>query len=169
MTTSDISAEHRFAIIDIYNAYAEGIDSKDWTLVRSCFADEVYLEYGDLSAAIGGPDAPCKADDWILALQSVINGFDLTRHTITNHRFRRCQEGVECRAYLVADHVIFAQEGDPNPGPEELSTLVGEYTNVCRETANGWQVVRSQLTTTFTTGNDGLFVLAMERAAATGS
>ena len=89
MTTPDISAEQRFAIIDIYNAYAEGIDSKNWALVRSCFADEVYLEYGDLSASIGGPDAPCKADDWLLALQRVINSFDLTRHTITNHPFRR--------------------------------------------------------------------------------
>jgi len=76
---SQIDPSQRFGIIDVYNAYAEGVDTKNWTLVRSCFADEVLLDYGSVNPASGDPGKPRPADDWIPVLQGVINGFDVTQ------------------------------------------------------------------------------------------
>ena len=48
----------RNALIDNYNNYAQGLDSKDWPLVRACFADKVFIDYGSISAATGDPACP---------------------------------------------------------------------------------------------------------------
>ena len=38
----------RAQIIEVLIRYATGIDSKNWPLFRTCWADEVDLDYGDL-------------------------------------------------------------------------------------------------------------------------
>ena len=155
----------RHALIDSFNRYAEGLDSKQWDMVRRCFSDRVRLEYGPLSEEQASADGNWAADDWIAALQSVINGFDITRHTITNHRFDFREGRVNCRAYLSADHVIFPQEG--LPGPENIWTFVGEYSNHYERSAEGdWTICRSALVTHWTSGNADLYAVAQERAAA---
>lgn len=163
---ANIDAQTRCEIIDVYNAYGEGIDSKNWSLVRSCFADEVHIDYGETGAATGGSGALRQADDWMLALQSVINGFDVTRHTISNHRFRETQDGIECRAYLTAEHIIFNDPAINYATADEVAIVVGQYTNVCRHSESGWKICSSKLVTEYSQGNIGLFALAGERAAA---
>ena len=165
MSQTGIDAQLRFEIIDAYNAYAEGIDSKDWALVLSCFADEVCIDYGEVHAAAGGPEVPRKAEAWLLSLQGVINGFDLTRHTITNHRFAMEGDCVVCRAYLTAEHVIFADPAIPAAAADEVATVVGEYTNTYQHTDDGWKIRKSKLHMNWSAGNADLFVVAMERAA----
>ena len=113
MASSLEELQIRHALIDSYNHYAEGLDSKNWPMVRDCFADEVIIDYGEISAATGSPDEPRLADDWMKHLKSVINGFDITRHTITNHRFVISDGEISCRAYLTADHVLFADPAQP--------------------------------------------------------
>lgn len=162
-------AELESEIIEIYNRYAQGIDSKQWDLVRSCFADEVYIDYGAISDSSGSPEVPRKARDWLTYLQGVINGFDITRHTITNHRFQVKGELVECSAYLMADHVIFNNPEMPIASADELVTVVGEYTNTYQRTADGWKICKSRLVVNYSTGNVALFVTATERAAALAS
>ncbi|MEM9255035.1 MAG: nuclear transport factor 2 family protein [Pseudomonadota bacterium] len=157
--------ELQMALIDNYNRYAQGLDFKDWGMVRSCFADEVYIDYGEISAPTGSPDVARKADDWLEMLKAVINGFDLTQHTITNHRVDRDGEYVSCRAYLTADHVVFP---DPDSGviaAEDVATVVGEYTNGYTLVGGSWKICRSQLNVRWSSGNVGLFVSAPERAA----
>ena len=39
--SKNIDAESRFEIIDVMNKYAIGIDTKDYTLFRSIFSDDV--------------------------------------------------------------------------------------------------------------------------------
>ena len=113
------------------------------------------------------PDVPRTAENWIGVLQGVINGFDGTRHTITNHRFSRDGECVVCRAYLTAEHVIFSQPDIPVAAADEIATVVGEYTNTYRPTAEGWKICRSQLDIDWSAGNAELFAVAMGRAANT--
>ena len=43
-------------ITEVLIRYATGIDSKDWPLFRSCWADEVDLDYGELGE-FTDPDA----------------------------------------------------------------------------------------------------------------
>lgn len=40
------SAEDEREIIALINRYATGLDSADWALLRSCWADEVDVDYG---------------------------------------------------------------------------------------------------------------------------
>ena len=156
----------RNALIDSYNDYAEGLDSKNWTLVRSCFADEVIIDYGELSAATGAPDEPRRADDWMLYLKGVINGFDITRHLISNHRVTISDSDISCRAYLAADHVIFADPAIPVARAEDIVTVVGEYNNHYANIDGAWKIVRSQLDVHYSHGNMALFEESAKRVAA---
>ena len=156
----------RNALIDSYNDYAEGLDSKNWTLVRSCFADEVIIDYGELSASTGAPDEPRRADDWMLYLKGVINGFDITRHLISNHRVTISDSDISCRAYLAADHVIFADPAMPVARAEDIVTVVGEYNNHYANIDGAWKIVRSQLDVHYSHGNMALFEESAKRVAA---
>ena len=149
MTTTLEELETRNAVIENYNHYAQGLDTKDWDMVRACFADEVFIDYGDISAPTGAPDVARRSDDWMGVLQGVINGFDITRHTITNHRFAIADGEVSCTAYLLADHVIFQDPALPVAGAEDVVTVVGEYTNHYRlESGVGRSAGRSWIFTT---------------------
>ena len=154
----------RNALIANYNNYAQGIDTKDWSMVRDCFADEVFIDYGALSASTGDPAVPRQADDWVKHLQSVINGFSITQHAITNHRFCISSTEVSCRAYLSADHVIFSNPEVPVIEDQDVVTVVGEYNNHYIEIDGDWKILRSELAVHWSHGNIELFVAAGERA-----
>lgn len=164
MSQQENSLQIRNALIDNYNNYAEGLDSKNWPLVRACFADEVLIDYGSISAASGDPEVPRRADDWMQHLQSVINGFHVTRHTITNHRISISEKGISCRAYLTADHVLFPNPEMPIISGEDVATVVGEYTNHYEQIGDSWKIVKSELVVNWSSGNMALFVSAPERA-----
>ena len=155
----------RNALIENYNNYAEGLDSKNWPLVRACFADEVLIDYGEISAATGTPGVPRKIEDWMLHLTGVINGFDVTRHTITNHRVIVTDTEVSCTAYLTAGHIIFPDPGVSHVCDENVVTVVGEYTNHYVEIEGRWCICQSALRTHYTSGNLGLFAEAGDRVA----
>ena len=162
----DRNLQIRNALIDSYNNYAEGLDSKNWPLVRACFADEVFIDYGNLSAPSGDPAIPRRADDWMGYLQGVINGFDITRHCITNHRVSISDTQVSCRAYLSADHVIFPDPAMPIVGTQDVVTVVGEYTNHYRLIDGAWKICKSELAVHWSHGNIALFNAATERVLA---
>jgi hypothetical protein len=161
------TAHIRNALIDNYNSYAEGLDSKNWPMVRSCFADEILIDYGSISAPTGDPAIPRAADDWLKILQGVINGFDITRHTITNHRFKFEGKQISCSAYLIADHIIFPNPDMPLVAPEDVVTVVGEYTNHYEQIEGEWKIRKSELVVNWTSGNITLLATATERAQAT--
>lgn len=166
MPTTAEQLHIRNAMIDNYNAYAQGLDSKDWALVRACFADQVFIDYGSISDPTGSPDVPRHSDDWMPVLQGVINGFDITRHTITNHRPVISDSSLSCTAYLTADHVIFANPEVPIVSPEDVVTVVGEYTNWYQRNGAGLKICRSKLVVNYSGGNLALLEQAMQRAAA---
>lgn len=166
--TGELQLIIRNALIDSYSNYAEGLDSKNWPMVRACFADEVVIDYGAMSASTGAPDEPRKADDWMLYLKGVINGFDITRHLISNHRVTITDDEISCRAYLAADHVIFADPAMPIARPEDIVTVVGEYNNHYAEIGGQWKIVKSALEVHYSHGNMGLFVESAKRVAEQG-
>lgn len=156
----------RNAMIDSYNRYAQGLDSKDWAMVRACFADKVFIDYGSISDPTGSPDVARNSDDWLKILQGVINGFDITRHVITNHRPVINETTVSCTAYLSADHVIFANPEVPIISSDDVVTVVGEYTNWYEQQGSDWKICRSKLVVNYSSGNLSLLGKAFERALA---
>lgn len=152
------------ALIENFGAYAEGLDSKNWSLLRSCFADEVLIDYGSISAGSGEVDVPRKSDDWVKILRHNISGFDMTRHELCNFRAAINDESVSCRAYMRADHIILATPGEVNVSPQEVVTVVGEYTNVYKQVDGLWKICQSKLEVNWSQGDLGLFEQAALRA-----
>lgn len=152
------------ALINSFNNYITGVDTKNWQMVRSCFADEVSLDYGELSSSTVGTNVSCSSDAWIEVLQNTINGFDMTRHVITNHRIKECAGGVIFSAYLDADHLIFSDPQKNFTKPLDIVKLVGEYINEYNLVDGQWKIIKSQLRTDWLSGNLDLFEKAQVRA-----
>jgi SnoaL-like domain len=151
-------------LIDNYNDYAEGLDTRDWKRVRACFSDRVTIDYGDVGA---GGQSLWDADAWLAHLRGVLEGFDGTHHAITNHRFSLADDAVNCRAYLVAEHVILPDPAVPEVGAADVCTVVGEYSNTYEEQPDGrWTICHSRLSVKWSAGNPALFITAAERYAA---
>jgi len=164
-------SEHDFLLIESecranYNAYAEGLDSKNWEQVRSCFADEVYLDYGAVIDPTGSNDKTRTAADWVKQLHFNIGGFDYTRHTITNHRTVVEGDEITCMAYLIADHIIFPDPLMPIASANDIATVVGEYTNQYRRVDGQLKIVKSKLVMSYSTGNIELFEKAVGKIMA---
>jgi hypothetical protein len=73
----------RAEISDVRLRYATGLDSRDWPLFRSCFADEIET---DFTSVFGGEPRKVSADRWTEAARRSLSGLAATQHMITNQR-----------------------------------------------------------------------------------
>ena len=146
----------RQAMVDSFYKYAEGLDTRNWAQVRGCFADEVFIDYGAISAPTGSPEVPRRADDWMQMLQAVIHAFDRTRHAMSNPRFVAGADLVNCRMGVSADHVVYPPGSGGIIGPQDVVTVVGEYSNDYRLVGDDWKIVFSRLDVWWTSGNVAL-------------
>ncbi|MXW25077.1 MAG: nuclear transport factor 2 family protein [Dehalococcoidia bacterium] len=149
----------RQAISDTVLRYATGIDMRDWEAYRSCFTDEVEIDFTSWS---GGEPSTMRGDDWTAGVRAGLSGLQATQHISTNHVITFAEGGDEatCVSYMQAQHYLPNDEGD------NTLTLGGYYTNTLVRTEDGWRIRRCQLNVTWTTGNKHIFVLARERWAA---
>jgi 3-phenylpropionate/cinnamic acid dioxygenase small subunit len=149
----------RQAVTDVVVRYATGIDMRDWSLYRSCFADEVYIDFTSWS---GGEPQRMTADRWVVSVRSGLAGFDATQHISTNHVITLHGDDAVCVSYVQAQHVlrdVLDADGD------STFTLGGYYQNDLVRTSDGWKIRRCRLTVMWTTGDRHLFALARERVA----
>src|SRR5262249_38217240 len=144
----------RAEISDCQLRYATGLDMRDWKLFRSCFADEIEVDF----SSIFGGDGPRRVtgDRWAEAARRTISGLQATQHMITNHVITVDGDGATCIASLQARHHL------PNDKGESSQTMYGYYTNHFVRTAQGWKIKSCKLTVTWNEGNWGLFELARE-------
>lgn len=88
--------------------YAQGIDTKDWALLRSIFTDEITMDFFDYS---GGPAVTLKADDWIENVKILMTGLDSTQHVMTNPIVDVDGDTATCRMYMKAEHFLQNPQG----------------------------------------------------------
>ncbi|GGM20158.1 nuclear transport factor 2 family protein [Promicromonospora citrea] len=133
--------------------YATGTDSRDWELFRTCFTDEVDV---DFSAGFGQPAVRLDADDWVAMTAPRMESFAATQHMITNHVITFDDDdhatGV---AYVRASHHL------PNSTGDSDQTVYGYYTNRFERTPDGWRIAALRLTARWMTGNFGIFQAAL--------
>ena len=144
----------RQAISDTVIRYATGIDMRDWEAYRSCFTDEVEIDFTSWG---GGEPSTMRGDDWTAGVRAGLSGFSATQHISTNHVITIDGDEATCVSYMQAQHYLPNAEGD------NTLTLGGYYTNTLVRADDGWRIRRCQLTVTWTTGNKHIFVLARER------
>lgn len=146
----------RAAISDVQLRYATGLDTRDWALFRSCFADEIET---DFTSVFGGEPRKVSADRWAESARRVLSGLAATQHMITNHVITIEGDEALCVAYVQAQHYL------PNDRGGSTQTMGGFYTNRFVRTPQGWKIRACKLTLTWNTGNWHIFELARERFA----
>ncbi len=149
----------RSEISDVQLRYATGLDFRDWTAFRSCFADEVEVDFTSL---FPGPPRTVSADRWTESARRTVSGLAATQHMITNHVITVDGDRALCVAYVQAQHYL------PNDKGDSTQTMGGYYTNQFVRTSAGWKISACKLTLTWTTGNWHIFALARERLKASG-
>ena len=143
----------RADIHDVQLRYAYGTDFRDWELFRSCFTDEVEV---DFSEGFGQPVVRVKADDWVAGTAPRMESFTATQHMMTNIAITFVGEDrATCRAYVRATHHL------PNSMGDSDQTVFGYYTNQFERTSDGWRIARLKLTSLWMTGNFGIFQTAL--------
>ncbi len=126
--TSDGPSE-RLAVSDVLDAYAHGIDTKDWGLVTSVFTDDATLDY----TAFGGPRG--SRDEVVEWVKASVSSFPMTQHHITNRRITIKGDEAECVAELFAPMGMASSEG-------KMAMLMsgGCYRDSFRRTSDGWKI-----------------------------
>jgi len=121
----------RLAISDLLDDYAHGVDTKDWDLVASVFADDATLDY----SGFGGPSGP--APDVVAWIRDSVNTFPITQHHITNRRIRVDGDTATCTAELFAPMGMSGKEG-------KLTMLFtgGRYVDSFVRTNHGWRIAK---------------------------
>ncbi|MCV7175164.1 nuclear transport factor 2 family protein, partial [Mycolicibacterium sphagni] len=87
-------------IVDVLTRYATGIDSRDWTLFRSCFTDDAHFDYG----AIGQWQSPEAITAYMRASHS-----GPSMHRLTN--FVIVVDGDTATARTYVDAVVMGPKG----------------------------------------------------------
>ncbi|MFC1822105.1 nuclear transport factor 2 family protein [Thermodesulfobacteriota bacterium] len=144
----------RMEISDTVIRYATGIDMCNWDLFRTCFTNEIEVDFSSFS---GAPPQKISADDWVDMVRTSLGGFRSTQHLSTNHVITIDGDRATCISYMQAQHYL------PNDKGDSSLTLGGYYTNKLVRTDNGWKICNCKLTVTWSTGNRHVFKLAQKQ------
>ena len=116
-------------ITEVLIRYATGIDFKDWALFRTCWADEVDIDYGDLGRHT-------NPDDFTTLMEQIHGGMGQTYHRISNATVNVDGERATARSYVRA--VLQAVPGDSSSWIDAL----GHYDDELVRTVDGWRIAK---------------------------
>lgn len=124
--------EDRQDISDVLVRYGTGIDSRDWTLFRTVFADDCELDYGEIGRW-HGVDAVV---DFMVAAHEMAGH---TLHRISNQAVTVDGDTATARAYV--DALIMSQDNTSGVN------AAGFYDDEFVRTDAGWRIRRRRFTT----------------------
>jgi hypothetical protein len=152
----------RMEITDTVIRYGTSIDLRDWARFRTCFADEIEVDFTSWG---GGRDlslfpAPkrMKAEQWVAGVSKSLSGFTATQHLLANHTIDLQGDRAECLSYVQAMHYL------PNDRGDNELVLGGYYNDRMVRTAQGWRIEGLKLTVLWTKGNRFVFELAFAKS-----
>ncbi len=144
----------RTEIVDVVTRVATLADARDWSALRSLFADEVELDHTSLD---GGEPETLRSDDLVEVWRKTFSGFDATQHVLGNHLARVSGDEATCTAYVRASHYLVNYQGG------DVWTLGGRYDYGLARTSRSWKIAKSKLTFLWAEGNQFLPHLAKRR------
>nr|WP_090277941.1 nuclear transport factor 2 family protein [Mycolicibacterium komanii]CRL73213.1 hypothetical protein CPGR_03145 [Mycolicibacterium komanii] len=116
-------------IAEVLIRYATGIDFKDWKLFRTCWADEVDIDYGDLGT-FTDPDA------FTTLMEQIHGGMGQTYHRISNIVVDVNADQATARSYVRA-----VLQAVPDDGGSWIDAL-GHYDDELVKTSEGWRIAK---------------------------
>ena len=114
-------------IAEVLIRYATGIDSKDWPLLRSCWTDEIDVDYQQLGH-FTSPDALTDV------MRQLHENMGPTYHRLSNFVISVKGDRATMRSYVHA--VLMLQRDDDTNWVDAL----GHYDDVFVRTADGWRI-----------------------------
>jgi hypothetical protein len=114
-------------IAEVLIRYATGIDSKDWPLLRSCWTDEIDVDYQQLGR-FTSPDALTDV------MRHLHENMGPTYHRLSNFVINVDGDLATVRSYVHA--VLMFQPDDDTNWVDAL----GHYDDVFVRTADGWRI-----------------------------
>jgi hypothetical protein len=107
--------------------YATGIDRKDWTLFRTCWTDEIDVDYAEVGKYTD-PDAFTEL------IQQLHGSMGATYHRLSN--FVIDVQGDEATARCYVHAVLMLVPGDA----DNWIDVIGHYDDVFARTSQGWRI-----------------------------
>ncbi|MEQ8483790.1 MAG: nuclear transport factor 2 family protein [Pseudomonadales bacterium] len=121
----------RIALMDVMLKYAAGVDERDMTLYRSCFADDVeVLGFGDKD--IHGGDA------WTAYVTDALKRYGPTQHMLGPQLATIDGDTAHCRTDVQALHYM-------KDAPDTTLTLWATYVTDMRRIDGAWKISRHRL------------------------
>jgi hypothetical protein len=116
-------------ITEVLIRYATGIDSKNWALLRTCWTEDVDVDYGEVGRYSG-------ADAITGLMEQLHDAMGPTYHRLTNFAIAVDGDRATARSYVHA--VLQAIPDDPASWVEAL----GHYDDGLVRTSEGWRIAR---------------------------
>ncbi|WP_102142340.1 nuclear transport factor 2 family protein [Mycobacterium hubeiense] len=116
-------------ITEVLIRYATGIDFKDWALFRTCWADDVDIDYGDLGRHT-------NPDEFTTLMKQIHGGMGQTYHHISNMAVDVDGDHATARSYVHA--VLQAVPADSSSWIDAL----GHYDDELVRTPDGWRIAK---------------------------
>jgi hypothetical protein len=116
-------------IAEVLIRYATGIDFKDWPLLRTCWTEDVDVDYGEVGRYSG-------ADAITGLMEQLHSAMGPTYHRLTNFTITVDGDRATARSYVHA--VLQAIPDDTTSWVEAL----GHYDDELVRTSDGWRIAR---------------------------
>jgi len=114
-------------ITEVLVRYATGIDTKDWTLFRTCFTDDVQADYG---VGVGSWTDVDAITEYMTVMHAEMVD---TKHRLTNFVIEVDGDSATASTYV---HAVLVVTNDPLTWYEP----VGRYEDRLVRTSDGWRI-----------------------------
>lgn len=149
--------DERITVAQTVYQYAAGIDTRDWTLYRSIFADEVEMDFESWN---GIARHTIRADELTKNIRVFFAGLDATQHSMSNPRVTIDGDQAHCIVYMQAEHFLDDQS------PSRRYVIGGYYSNDLVRSGSVWKLVLVRLTVLWTHGDSSIMDSAAKRGVA---
>jgi hypothetical protein len=154
-----MTVEDRLNVPETVYRYAYGVDTRDFVLYRSIFAERVAI---DFTSFHGGEATVVDADQWVAGVRRLFTSLAATQHLMTNPVPSIDGDTATCRMYVQAHHVYDADD------PASWYTIGGYYDDTLVRSADGpagWLLTGVTLTALWRRGDPSVMSLAAAEAS----
>jgi len=144
--------------------WMDGLDTRSFERVRSCWTDEMETEYSGFPNMGTGPfnSGTHDTDQRYRKIINTVSEFDVTRHAISNLLIEVTGDQATLSCYVIATHYLSV------PNADSCSVIAARYDVEAVRLPIGWRLRKLKWTGQWTTGNDGLWMEVGRRLAARG-
>ncbi|GAA4994895.1 hypothetical protein GCM10023205_79850 [Yinghuangia aomiensis] len=158
MADQSLGAADRLDIIDTCRRMARCVDDRRWRELGELVAEEIELDYSDVS---GRTPVRYTRAEYTKHSAALLANEPVTQHQVASHIVEGSGDRARCISQFQATHVLPGTNGDP------VWALGGQYDMGLIKTDGRWQIRSIRATRRWTTGNWQVVVAGRTPVAAT--